>query len=84
MDTSNEHVSVDAQLCLRGAVSKSKTEPAERIYVENMKDPVEVLPPGGDRLLIILRVQEPRYRISFAHLDDTLLDLSQSSVIVAW
>jgi hypothetical protein len=29
-------------------------------HVEDMKDPVEVQPPGGDRLFIILRVEKSR------------------------
>ena len=35
-------------------------------YVEDMKDPSEVLLPGGNFILVGLRVKESRYCISFA------------------
>ena len=63
-------------------MSKTKTEPTRRTYIEDAKNPVEVLPPSGDRLLVILRVQKSRDCTSFAHLDDLPLDLGQSPAIV--
>ena len=46
-----------------------------------MKNPVEVQPPGRDRLLVVLRVEHPREPISLAPLDDVLLDLGHSPTI---
>lgn len=46
-----------------------------------MKDPIEVLLPSGDRILIVLRKEESRDHISFTLLDDLLLDLRHSPVI---
>ena len=46
-----------------------------------MKDPIEVQPPGRDRLLIVLGVEESRDRISFTPLDDVPLDLGHSPAI---
>ena len=46
-----------------------------------MKDPVEIQPPGGDFLLVVLCVEMSRNYISFALFDDILLDLRYSSEI---
>jgi hypothetical protein len=46
-----------------------------------MKDPVEVRPPGGDRLFVALRMEKSRDRISFTPLDDLPLDLCHSPAI---
>jgi hypothetical protein len=46
-----------------------------------MEDPVEVQPPGGDRLFVVLRVEKPRDRIPFALLNDLPLDLCHSPAI---
>ena len=46
-----------------------------------MKDPVEIQPPGRDRLFITLRVEHPGDPIPFTLLDDALLDLSHSPSI---
>ena len=45
-----------------------------------MKDPIEVLSPSGNRILVILRVEESRDRISFTLLGDITLNLGYSSV----
>ena len=50
-------------------------------YVEDVEDPVEVQPPGCDRPLIVLRVENSRDCISFTPLDDTPLDLGHSPAI---
>ena len=50
-------------------------------YVEDVEDPVEVQPPGRDRPLIVLRMENPRDCISFTPLDDTPLDLCHSPAI---
>ena len=46
-----------------------------------MEDPVEVGPPGNNRLFIVLRVEEPRDSVSFTPLDDLPLNLGHSSAI---
>ena len=49
-----------------------------RTYVEDLKDPVEVLPPGRNRIFIALGVQDPRDNMTFIPIDDLLLDLGYS------
>ena len=39
-------------------------------HVKDTKNLVEVQPPGGDRLFVVLRVVTPRDRITFVSLDD--------------
>ena len=46
-----------------------------------MKDPVEIQLPGGDCLLVILRVCKSRQRIPSTFLDDLLLDSGDGSAI---
>ena len=41
----------------------------DRTHVEDLKDLVEVQPPGGDRLLVVLRAQVPRDRTPPTPLD---------------
>ena len=43
-----------------------------------MEDPVEVQPPAGNRLFIVLRVEMSGDYASFAPLDDTPLNLGHS------
>ena len=50
-------------------------------HVEDVEDPVEVQPPGGNRPLIVLRVKNSRDRILFTPLDDARLDLGHSPTI---
>ena len=52
-----------------------------RTHVENLKDSVELLPPSGDLVFIVLRVEQSRSCASFPLLDDLLLDRDHSSVI---
>ena len=47
-------------------------------HVENVEDPVEVQPPGRNRPLIVLCVENAGDGISFTPLDDTSLDLGHS------
>ena len=47
-------------------------------YVEDMKDPDEVHPPGGDRFLVVLCVEKSRECIPFTLLDDLFLDIRDS------
>ena len=53
----------------------------DRTHVEDVEDPVEVQPPGGNRPLIVLRVKNSRDRILFTPLDDAHLDLGHSPTI---
>lgn len=46
-----------------------------------MKDPDEVVFPSCKDVLVVLRVQESRGRISFTKLDDTPFDLGDSPLI---
>ena len=46
-----------------------------------MKDPVEVQPPAGDLIFIVLRVEVSRDPISLALLDNVHLNLGHGSVI---
>lgn len=46
-----------------------------------MKDSVELQPPGGDRILVGLRVEESRDSVPFTPLDDLPLDLGHSPAI---
>jgi len=46
-----------------------------------MKDPVEIQLPGGDGLLVILRVYKSRQWIPSTFLDDLLLDSGYGSAI---
>ena len=46
-----------------------------------MKDPVQVQSPGRNCLLVILRVEKPRHRVSLALFDSLPLDLGHSPVI---
>ena len=54
---------------------------SERTHVEDMNNPVEVQPPGGNRLIVVLLVETSRDRISFTPLDDVLLDLGHNTAI---
>lgn len=46
-----------------------------------MKDPGEVLLPGGYSIFVFLRMEESRGHMSVALLDDLLLDLGHSSAV---
>jgi hypothetical protein len=46
-----------------------------------VKDPIEVLPPTGNRIFIVLRTEELRNRVSFTLLVDLALDLGHGSAI---
>ena len=46
-----------------------------------MEDPVEIQLPGGDRLLVILRVCKSRQQVPPTLFDDLLLDSCHSSAI---
>ena len=48
-------------------------------YVENLKDPDEVQPPGRNLVLVVPCVDDPRNRISLSLLDDLPLDIRHGS-----
>ena len=56
---------------------------ADRTHVEDVKDPIEILPPGHDHIFVVLRVEQSRNWISFTLLDDPALDVGHSSNIEA-
>jgi len=47
-------------------------------YVEDMKDPDEVQPPGGDRFLVVLRMEKSRDCAPLTLLDDPPLGIRDS------
>ena len=53
----------------------------DRTYIEDVKDPKEVLLPSHNFYLIVLRVENSGGDIPFALLDDLLLDLCHGSMV---
>ena len=49
--------------------------------LKDVKDPIEIRPPGSDRDFILLRVEKARDRIWFVRFDDGPLDLRHGSVV---
>ena len=52
-------------------------------YIEDVKNPREILLPSRNLILIALRAEKSRDRISFALFDDLALDFGHGSVIEA-
>ena len=50
-------------------------------YVEDVKDPSEVLPPTRNHIFVDLRMENSRDHISFALVDDLPLDLGHSPAV---
>jgi hypothetical protein len=48
---------------------------SDRTYFQDLKDILELQPPGGNCLLIFLRVETPKGHIPFTPLDQLLLDI---------
>ena len=46
---------------------------ADRTYIEDMKDPIKVLPPSSNLILVVLCMQGLRGRIFLAQLDNLVL-----------
>ena len=80
VDIRNKHVGIDCQLGLEGGCWQTPSI-NNRTYVEDVKDPVEVLPPCRNRVLVALCAEGPRDRVSLALVDDLALDFSHSPVI---
>ena len=80
MDVGNGYTRVYCKLGLEMDSQRRLCE-SYATHVEDMKDPVEVRPPGRDRLFVILRMEHPRDPISLTPLSDVLLDLGHSPVI---
>ena len=53
----------------------------DRTYVKNVKDPVEVKPPGRNRVFVVFCAEEARNYIALALLDDHPLDLCHGPAI---
>ena len=51
------------------------------MYIENVEDPVEVHPPGGECFFIILRVGDSGEQVPCTLFSDPLLDLRYSPAI---
>ena len=50
-------------------------------HLKDMKDSIEIRPPGGNRGFILLRVENARDRISFVRFGDAPLDLCHGPVV---
>ena len=61
--------------------AQQRSHPISRTYVEDMESPVEVRPPTGDRLFIILRVEESGEHVSLTPLGDLRLYLCHGPAI---
>ena len=73
---------IDYQFGLGGGfLSPWMPNGANRTYVENLKDPDEVLLPTGNLVLVAFREDESEDRIPFTLLDDLALDPSHSPAI---
>jgi hypothetical protein len=70
----------DLNFCLE-AKNQQRSYRSERTHVKDMKNPVEIQPPGIDRLVVVLLVETSRDHISFTPLHDVLLDLGHSSAV---
>jgi len=62
-----------------GRIFNNRRTRSDGTHVEHEKDPVEVRPPGGDLLLIILCVKKLSGCVPFALLDDLLVDIRDCS-----
>ena len=80
MGVRSGHVCVYCKFGL-GLGSQRRSSRSCGTHVKDIKDPVEVRPPGRDRAFIILRMEHPSDTTSLTLLDDVLLDLRHSSVI---
>ena len=81
-DVRNDYKCVNSKFGLEMG-NQHRSPRSDGTHIEDEKDPVEVQPPGCDRLFIVLRVEKSRDRISFAPLDDIPLDLSHSPAIAS-
>ena len=80
MKIQKHHVVIHQQLRLKLDYERSSNR-TDRTHIEDVKDPMEVLPPSGNRTLVILHVEESGDRMSFTLLGDLLLDLGHSPAI---
>jgi len=80
MDIGNDYMGVYCELGLY-VISWQLPYENDGTYVKDVKDPVEVQPPGGDRLFIGLGVEESRERVPFTPLDGLALNICHSPVI---
>ena len=77
-----EHcVTTDQQLRLEGKLSVTANCGIDLTYVEDVKDPSEVLPPTRNRIFVDLRMEDPRDRMSFTLVNDLPLDLGHSPAV---
>ena len=76
----NRQVSIHQQLRLK-MVHQRLPNRIDLTHGEDLKDPIEVLFPTGDCILVVLRVEDLRNRISFTLLDDLVLYPGHSPAI---
>ena len=55
--------------------------PSDGTHVEDLKNLVQVHPPGSNRLFIFLRIEMPRDRIPFSPLGDILLNICHDPAV---
>ena len=83
MDIQKHHMIVHQKLRLKE--KKSTSQQSSNVpgcaYVEDLKDPVKVLPPSGDRAFIHLLVETTRNRVSFTLLDKFPLHVGHGPAI---
>ena len=80
VDVGNDYICIYCKFGL-GVNSQRWPRRGDGTHVEGVENPVEVQSPGGDRPLIILRVENSRDRIFFTPLDDAPLNLDHSPAI---
>ena len=75
-----QHVSIDCQLGLKGRRQQISVR-TDLTYVEDVKEPGQVLPPSSDRIFVIFGMKETRDGISFTLLNNPHLDRGHSAMI---
>jgi len=55
--------------------------PSDRTHLEDLKDLVEVQPPGSNHLFVVIPVEKSRDRIPFTPLDELLVNIYHGPVI---
>jgi hypothetical protein len=77
----NDDVGIQHELGLGVNGQQWSHDDADGTYVEDEKDLTEIRPPGGDRFLVVLRVDKPRDCVPFSFLDNLPLNLYQLAMI---
>jgi len=80
MHVGYDHVGIYRELSLHVS-GKQWPYSNDKTHVKDVKNPVQVQLPGGDRLLVVLRIGKSRHQIPSTFLDDPLLDPCHGSAI---